>query len=109
MWEMIIPTSFILDLGKKIRKNMPKKVTVYTTSYCPYCTRAKNLLKGKNISFEEIDLTNDDKTRMELEEKTGWMTVPMIFIGDEFIGGADNLYLLDSKGELEKKVRSAHE
>ncbi len=82
-----------------------KQVTVYTTSYCPYCSRAKNLLKKKNIPFQEIDLTNDDAKRAELEEKTGSMTVPMIFIGEKFIGGCDDLYALDSAGELEKSLR----
>ncbi len=85
---------------------MPKKVTVYTTQYCPYCNRAKALLKSKNIPFEEVDLSNDDKKREELEEKTGHMTVPMIFIGDEFIGGSDDLYALDARGQLDAKVKS---
>jgi glutaredoxin 3 len=84
---------------------MPKKVTVYTTQYCPYCTRAKNLLKSKNIAFQEVDLTNDQLKREELEEKTGCMTVPMIFIGDEFIGGSDDLHDLEAQGKLDQKVK----
>lgn len=83
---------------------MPKKVTVYTTQYCPYCTRAKNLLKTRGIAFEEIDLSNDEKKREEIQKKTGWSTVPMIFIGDEFVGGSDDLHALDAKGQLVKKV-----
>ncbi len=81
------------------------KIRVYTTSYCPYCTRAKNLLKSKGVAFEEIDLTDDDKTRAKLHEETGWTTVPMIFIGDAFIGGCDDLYALDESGELDKKIK----
>ena len=81
-----------------------KKIKIYTTDYCPYCTRAKTLFKSKNIPFEEINVTNDIKTREMLEEKTGWMTVPMIFIGEEFIGGCDNLYELESEGKLEAKL-----
>ena len=84
---------------------MPKKVTVYTTSYCPYCTRAKNLLKSKNIPFTEVDLTNDQAKRDELEEKTGWQTVPMIFIGDEWIGGSNELHALADSGELDRKLK----
>ena len=84
---------------------MAKKVIVYTTQYCPYCTRAKNLLQSKNIPFQEVDLTNDDKKREELENKTGHMTVPMIFIGDEFIGGSDDLHALEASGQLDKKVK----
>ena len=83
---------------------MPKQVTLYTTDYCPYCHRAKQLLKSKNISFEEINLTNDSAKREEMEERTGWMTVPMIFIGAEFIGGADELYGLEESGELDQKL-----
>lgn len=85
---------------------MPKKVIVYSTAYCPFCTRAKELLKRKKIVFEEFDLTNDQKKRDELQEKTGWMTVPMVFIGDEFIGGYDDLSALDEAGKLEAKVNS---
>ena len=83
---------------------MAKPVTVYTTDYCPHCTRAKNLLKKKNIAFKEVDVTNDSATRDKIQEKTGWMTVPMIFIGDEFIGGADELYALDEAGKLDAKL-----
>ena len=83
---------------------MSKKVTVYTTQFCPYCTCAKALLKSRGITFEEVDLTHDEKRREEVQEKTGWMTVPMIFIGDEFIGGSDDLHALDAKGQLVKKA-----
>ena len=82
-----------------------KEVKVYTTNYCPYCQRAKNLLKRKGIDFREIDLTDNDLEREELTEKTGCMTVPMIFIGDEFVGGFDDLNALDASGELDKKVK----
>ena len=81
-----------------------QKVTLYTTDHCPHCTRAKNLLKRKNIPFKEINLTDNAALRDELEEKTGWMTVPMIFIGETFIGGADDLYALEASGELDKKL-----
>ncbi len=81
------------------------KVKIYTTNYCPHCVRAKNLLKRKKVSFEEIDLTDNAALRGRLEEETGWMTVPMIFIGKEFIGGADNLEKLEEAGELDAKLR----
>jgi glutaredoxin 3 len=83
---------------------MPKQVTVYTTTYCPHCQRAKDLLKRKGIAYREVDLTDDEKKREEVEARTGWMTVPMIFIGDEFIGGADDLYALDASGQLPSKL-----
>ena len=81
-----------------------KNVIVYSTSYCPYCMKAKNLLKSKNIPFKEVDLTDDSDKRRQLEEQTGWMTVPMIFIEEEFIGGADALFELDKSGQLQKKL-----
>ena len=84
---------------------MPKKVIVYTTDYCPYCTRAKQLLKRKNIPFQEVNLTDDQKKRDDLEEKTGWATVPQIFIGDKFIGGSDDLHALEEDGKLDDLLK----
>jgi glutaredoxin 3 len=78
-----------------------KQVKVYSTNYCPYCTRAKQLLKSKNIPFQEIDLTNDAGLRDKISAQTGHQTVPMIFIGEQFIGGFDDLNALSQKGELE--------
>ncbi len=80
-------------------------VTIYTTDYCPYCTRAKNLLKQKGIAFKEVNVTHDSKLRDELEEKTGCMTVPLIFIGDDFIGGSDELHALEASGVLDKRLK----
>lgn len=78
-----------------------KEVKVYSKNYCPYCTRAKQLLKSKNIPFQEIDLTNDSATQDKLVQETGWQTVPMIFIDGKLIGGFDKLNELSQKGELE--------
>jgi glutaredoxin 3 len=80
------------------------RVTIYTTRRCPHCQRAKDLLTRKGISFKEIDVTDDEEKRREAEKRSGWMTVPMIFIGDEFIGGADDLHALEESGELERKI-----
>lgn len=79
---------------------MPKPVTIYTTRSCPHCARAKDLLKKKGISFQEIDVTDDSAKRKEAESRYGWMTVPMIVIGDHCIGGAEELYRLEASGEL---------
>lgn len=81
-----------------------KPVTVYSTSYCPYCDRAKRLLAEHKIPFRDIDVTDDDEKREEISKKTGSMTVPVIFIGEEFIGGASELGELAASGDLEKKV-----
>ena len=79
---------------------MPPSVIVYTTQSCPHCLRAKALLKRKGIAFQEIDVTEDSKKREEAEERYGWMTVPILVIGERCIGGADELYALERSGEL---------
>ncbi len=81
---------------------MPKSVTVYTTQGCPYCHRAKNLLQRKGIAFQEVDLTEDAKKRQELQDRYNWMSVPIILIGEKFIGGANELDELERTGELSK-------
>lgn len=83
---------------------MPAKVRLYSTQFCPFCVRAKNLLKNKQADFEEIDLTDDAETRRRISEETGWQTVPMIFIGDEFVGGCSELYDLESRGLLDSRL-----
>jgi len=80
---------------------MPK-IEVYSTNYCPYCTRAKDLLKRKGAEYTEIDVTNDDEERIKLVEKAGGRrTVPQIFIGKQHIGGFDDLAALDKEGKLD--------
>ena len=78
------------------------KIEMYSTNYCPFCVKAKALLERKGVNFEVIDVTNDDEARMALVKKAnGLRTVPQIFIDDKHIGGCDDLYALDSKGELD--------
>ncbi len=77
-------------------------VEVYTTTYCPFCTRAKNLLKNKGVDFDEIDVTDDDKRREKMIEMSGGRrTVPEIFINGKIIGGFDELKALDDQGKLD--------
>ena len=78
---------------------------MYTTTICPYCIRAKMLLKDKGVAFEEINVSGDDDTRDWLVKATGGRrTVPQIFINDESIGGFDEMRALDRAGELDKKL-----
>ncbi len=80
---------------------MPK-VTIYTTPICPYCYRAKQLLKKKGAAFDEIDVFMDSDARSQMEQKSeGARTVPQIFIGDMHVGGCDDLYALDGEGKLD--------
>jgi len=76
------------------------QVTIYSSRPCPFCERAKAFLKSRDISFEEIDLTLDHQAKVELIERTHFMTVPQIFIGDEFIGGFQELVAYDQAGKL---------
>jgi glutaredoxin 3 len=82
-----------------------KPVKIYTTQTCPYCSRAKRLLQKKNVPYEEIDVSWDDEKRLQLMQRTGLRTVPQIFIGDEHVGGSDELYALDQRGELDTKLQ----
>lgn len=82
-----------------------KKVTMYTWTVCPYCVRAKHLLNSKGIPFEEINIDGKDDELTALRARTGWMTIPQIFIGDEFIGGYDDLAKLDREGRLDEMVK----
>jgi len=78
------------------------KVEVYSTSYCPYCMRAKALLTSKGVEFEEIDVTDDPELRAQMVKLAGGRrTVPEIFINGEIIGGRDELYELEISGELD--------
>lgn len=77
-------------------------VEMYTTQVCPYCVRAKDLLKRKGVSVTEYRVDTDDAKRDEmLTRANGKRSVPQIFINDRHIGGCDDLYALDSKGELD--------
>lgn len=80
---------------------MPQ-ITLYTTSWCPYCTAAKSLLKKKGAAFEEIDVDGKPELRRAMSERAGGRTsVPQIFIGNRHVGGSDDLHALDARGELD--------
>ena len=76
-------------------------VTVYTSDWCPYCRRAKDLLTRKNVSFSEINVEDEPKAREEMVARSNRRTVPQIFIGDRHVGGCDDLHELEAAGELE--------
>ncbi len=77
-------------------------IIIYTSAHCPYCDRAKLLLKQKNQTFTEIRVDLDPEKRDEMIEKTNRRTVPQIFINDKAIGGCDDLYALNAAGQLDK-------
>jgi glutaredoxin 3 len=77
-------------------------VEVYSTQYCPFCVRAKALLKNKGVAFTEIDVTHDPALREKMVELAGGRrTVPEIFINGQIIGGYDELRALEIAGELD--------
>ena len=76
-------------------------VKMYTSAFCPYCTRAKQLLKMKGVEqIEEIRIDTDLAARQHMMEVTGRRTVPQIFIGETHVGGYDDLAALDGRGGL---------
>lgn len=78
------------------------EVLVYTRQMCGFCSQAKRLLKEKGVTFKEIDATFDPGKRAEMVEKSrGGRTFPQIFIDDRPIGGCDDLFALDQRGDLD--------
>jgi glutaredoxin 3 len=77
------------------------KITMYSTAVCPYCIRAERLLKSKGVTdIDKIRVDLDPSLREKMTTLTGRRTVPQIFIGDQHIGGFDDLAALDSAGGL---------
>ncbi len=77
-------------------------IQIYTTPYCPYCVRAKALLTQKGVDYTETDVSGDGDLRDAMTQRAGGRrTVPQIFIDDRHIGGCDDLYALDGRGELD--------
>lgn len=81
-----------------------RAVTIYTTTYCGYCGRAKSILTQQAVPYVEHDVTNDDAKRHWLVDTTGSRTVPQIFFGDEPIGGCDDLEALVRSGQFKERL-----
>lgn len=80
---------------------MQPKILMYATAVCPYCVRAKQVLKSKGVEqIEEVRIDSDPAARDHMMQITGRRTVPQIFIGDTHVGGCDDLIALDAKGGL---------
>ena len=76
-------------------------VVMYTTGWCPYCERSRKLLAAKNVNFEEINIESQPEKRAEMQTRSGRRTVPQIFIGDQHVGGCDDLHALEDAGKLD--------
>lgn len=81
-------------------------IEIYTWKTCPFCIRAKALLDQKGLEFTEYDITGDDAARADMAQKAnGRRTVPQIFINNQWIGGCDDLHMMEAEGRLDKLVQ----
>lgn len=78
------------------------KIQIYTSSYCPYCIKAKRLLDSKGVEYEEIVLDDSSEDKIEVMKKLNWKTVPIILIDGKLIGGYDKLVSLEKANELDE-------
>lgn len=78
------------------------QVIIYTRQFCGYCSAAKRLLEEKGAAYEEIDATFAPERRQEMVARSGRGTFPQVFIGKTHVGGCDDLYALDTRGELDR-------
>ena len=80
------------------------RIVIYTTRWCGYCVRAKALLDGKGLAYEEITLDDDPAFRRRLQELTGGWTVPQVLIDGTPIGGYTELWRLEQSGQLDERL-----
>jgi glutaredoxin 3 len=81
-------------------------ITIYTTTYCPYCVKAKDLLKRKGATWTEVNAEDDAVREAMIVKAGGRRTVPQIFIGETHVGGCDDLYALEKAGKLDALLAS---
>ncbi|MEL6288814.1 MAG: glutaredoxin 3 [Pseudomonadota bacterium] len=83
-------------------------ITIYTAMLCPYCARALQLLRSKNVAIEEIDVTYDPAERAQMRARAGGRnSVPQIWVGETHVGGSDELAALERAGELDPMIAAA--
>lgn len=83
-------------------------IVIYTTLICPFCIRAKMLLKSKKLKYTEINVGGNAQKREEMMTLSGRHTVPQIFINEQPIGGCDELYALEQQGKLDELIRGSN-
>ncbi|EHC16104.1 glutaredoxin 3 [Fischerella thermalis BR2B] len=94
--------NFINSLLNRHPENVKANVEIYTWQTCPYCIRAKMLLWWKGVNFTEYKIDGNETARAKMAERAkGRRTVPQIFINNQHVGGCDDLYELDKKGQLD--------
>jgi glutaredoxin 3 len=80
---------------------------IYTTRFCPFCVRAKQVLEAKGESYKEVAVDGDREARQQLMQKTGSSTVPQIWLRGQYVGGCDELMALGRSGELDQLLAKA--
>ena len=80
------------------------KVTIYTRPFCGYCARALSLLTDKGADFTEVEAGMDPNLRQEMMQRSGRTTFPQIFVGDQHIGGCDDMMALEREGKLDQML-----
>lgn len=84
------------------------KIEIYTTPTCPYCQRAKRLLDSKRVIYTELNVATHPEWREDMKQRAnGRQSVPQIFVNGQHIGGCDDLYALEARGELEPLLMGA--
>jgi glutaredoxin 3 len=86
---------------------MPVEVKMYSTRFCPYCMRARSLLDSKGVVYEDIGIDANPQMRQEMMKRSGRHTVPQIWVGEQHIGGFDDMYLLERQGDLDELINAA--
>ncbi|MDF5734781.1 MULTISPECIES: glutaredoxin 3 [unclassified Nostoc] len=88
---------------------MAAKVEIYTWRTCPFCIRAKSLLKDKGVEFMEYSIDGDEAARSKMAQRAnGRRSLPQIFINDDHVGGCDDIHALDSQGKLDELLTSSN-
>ncbi|MCZ6829544.1 MAG: glutaredoxin 3 [Gammaproteobacteria bacterium] len=82
-------------------------VKMYGTRFCPYCMRARSLLSQKGVAFDDIAVDGDPVLRAQMMAESGRYTVPQIWVGETHVGGFDELWLLEQRGELDTLLQPA--
>lgn len=87
--------------------SMSAVVTMYSTRFCPYCMMARQLLGSKKVGYTDIGVDGDPGLRQQMMQRSGRHTVPQIWIGEQHVGGFDDLALLDRQGRLDDLLKAA--
>lgn len=85
---------------------MSAEIIIYSTRFCPFCVRAKQLLDQKNLAYTEISVDGNPQLRQEMTKKAGSHTVPQIWINDSHIGGCTELMALERSGDLDALLQA---